>query len=328
MINFWNWLPFKFIFLFMSLQSCLYSQDSLNTNKDFTFDNLEIKKSFFLERSVPSTLIKNEFEFENINPLQKEINYPIMFGIGAGVIGSGVAVHIYQANAWWKSRRTKFHFQNDWDYALWIDKIGHMYGTMIIGHGIASGFEAANLDPERSIIFGSTAAFMYQLFVEIEDGFGPEWGFSPGDATADLLGALYPIGQYYFPYLKNFQFKFSYYPRQLQEKGVIAGQKHIIIDDYEGQKFWLSVRMKEVLPNSIAQYWPGFLTLALGMGVTGLDGQGGGQSNFYLALDFDTEWIPLFGPGWQFVKNTFNYFHFPLPGIRITNNVVFLGLCY
>jgi hypothetical protein len=314
--------------LFIFWQSFVFPQDTAQIISNDIGADIFPQKSFLLEKSVPGQLYKSDFKIDNLDPMQKEINYPILYGIGAGIIGSGVVVHIYQANAWWKSKRTNFHFQNDWDYALWIDKVGHMYGTMIIGHGIASGFEAANLDPERSIIYGSTAALMYQLFVEIEDGFGPEWGFSIGDATSDLLGAIYPIGQYYFPYLKNFQLKFSYYPRQLQEKGIIAGQKHIIIDDYEGQKFWLSVRMKEVLPNSISQYWPGFLNLALGMGVTGLDGKGGGQRNFYLALDFDTEWIPLFGPGWQFVKNTFNFFHFPLPGIRITNNVVLLGLCY
>jgi hypothetical protein len=324
----WCSLPTILVFLILLWYSNLYPQDSTSVDFYSSVKSLEIKKSFFLERSVPSHLEINDFNNVYIDPLQKEINYPILIGLGGGIIGSGVAVHLYQANAWWKSRRTKFHFQNDWNYSLWIDKIGHMYGTIIIGHGIASGFEAANLDPERSIIFGSTAAFLYQIYVEIEDGFGPEWGFSPGDAMADLFGGLYPIGQYYFPYLKNFQFKFSYYPRQLNEKGLIAGQQHIIIDDYEGQKFWLSFRMKELLPKNISQYWPGFLNLALGMGVSRLDGIGGGQRDFYLAFDFDTEWIPLFGPGWQFIKNTFNYFHFPLPGIRLTNGVVVLGLCY
>ncbi|HRI47012.1 MAG TPA: DUF2279 domain-containing protein [Ignavibacteriaceae bacterium] len=317
-----------FLILIFLLAEIIFAQVEVSSDSLLNITDSREYKSFQLEKSYLSKMNHISPEIPEINFLQKEINYPILIGLGTGIIGSGVAVHLYQANAWWKSRRTKFHFQNDWDYSLWIDKVGHTYGTMIIGHGIASGLEAANLDTERSIIYGSLTAFAYQIYVEIEDGFGPEWGFSPGDALFDFIGGVYPIAQYYYPYLKNFQLKFSYYPRQLNEKGLIAGQKHIIIDDYEGQKFWLAVRMKEVLPKDISKYWPGFLNLALGMGVTGLDGTGNGQRNFYLALDFDTEWIPLFGPYWQFVKNTFNYFHFPMPGIRLTNNVVFLGLCY
>lgn len=313
-----------FLIVFVLLFQNIYGQgDSLLVDSSFVPLFLNIDKN-------PPSIItdRKEYFFDKSILYQKELNYYVLGGLGAVYASAVAGVHIYQANAWWKNKRTKFHFQNDWEYSLWIDKVGHTYGTMLIAHAFAAGLEASNLDSERSIIFGSVGALLYQLYVEVEDGFGPEWGFSPGDATFDLLGALYPISQYYFPYLSNYKLKFGYYPRQLNEKGLIAGQKHIIIDDYEGQKFWLSVRMEEVLPKSLSKYWPDFLMLAFGMGVTRLDGIGGGQRDYYIALDFDTEWIPLFGPGWQFVKNTLNYYHFPLPGIRITNNVVFLGLTF
>jgi len=263
-----------------------------------------------------------------IDPLETEVNYPALGGIGVGLLGAAYGVQVYQQNAWWKDQRTKFHILNDWGYALWIDKIGHLYGTALIAHVFSAGLEGANVQAEANVWYSSALALSFQLFVEVQDGFGPQWGFSPGDAGSDVLGAAFPILQYYYPYLNNFKFKFSYYPADLTKKNPNSGQTHIIIDDYAGQKFWLSMRMKNILPERVSQYWPEFLCLALGMGVKNLDGSGGGQRDFYLAFDLDAETIPLHGKFWQFVKNTLNYFHFPMPGIRLTNKVVFFVLAY
>ena len=265
---------------------------------------------------------------QKIDPLATEINYTLLGGIGVGVFGSAYGIMIYQQNAWWKDQRVKFRILNDWDYALWIDKIGHFYGTAIIAHGFSAALEGANVQAEANTWYSSALALSFQLFVEVQDGFGPQWGFSPGDATCDVLGASFPIFQYYYPYLNNFKFKFSYYPADLNKVNEVSGQTHIIIDDYAGQKFWLSMELNNMLPKKVADFWPDFLCIAVGMGVKNLDGSGGGQRDFYLALDYDAETIPLYGKYWQFVKNTLNYFHFPMPGIRLTNNIVFFGLTY
>lgn len=264
---------------------------------------------------------------QEIDPFDHDLNYPMLLGLGAVYLSGGIAVHIYQTDAWWDGERRSFHITNDWDYARWLDKTGHFWGAYFLEHMFSIGLEAANMDSEESTLYASAAAFLFQMYVEFEDGFAKDWGFSPGDAAADLLGSLYPIGQFYIPYLKNFQFKLSYYP---EKAGTTEpdGKEYMIIDDYEGQKFWLAVRMKQVLPESVAEYWPKFLQLAVGMGVRNLDGSGGGYNDFYIALDFDAETIPLYGPFWQMIKNTINYFHLPMPGIRINNGVAFFVLCY
>jgi len=271
----------------------------------------------------------NEVNFISvINPLKKEIDYTMLGAVSGVTLGVGLAVYIYQANAWWSGKKQPFRFQNDWEYARWIDKVGHLYGTAIIAHGLAGGLEASHLPVGESIIYGASGALLFQLYVEVQDGFGPDWGFSPGDAYFDVLGAAYPVLQYYYPFLTNFQFKGSYYPAQLKGTNPKTGQKHIFIDDYEGQKFWLSVKPKNLLPEGIADYWPAILCVAAGMRVRELDGTGGGKTDFYIALDLDMEQIPLYGEGWQFVKSTLNYFHLPMPGVRVNNGVAFFGLCY
>jgi len=105
-----------------------------------------------------------------------------------------------------------------------------------------------------------------------------------------------------------------------------------ISDDYDGQKMWVAFRMKNLLPNDISKFWPSFLMLSAGYGVTGIGDYALNkdlQKKFYLAFDFDASEIPLYGEFWEFIKNTLNYIHFPLPGIEISNNgISFLLFAY
>jgi hypothetical protein len=253
-------------------------------------------------------------------PLKLKPDYPVLGAVGGVFLGTGIAVHIYQRNAWWKDQRRSFHFVNDNDYALGIDKIGHFYAGSLLAHAFSAGLEAGNIQSEQAAIYGSLASFLFEFYVEIEDGYGPDWGFSLGDLAGDFAGAAFSLGQYYIPFLKNFHPRFSYIPSQKYRDGLHRGN---MIDDYEGQKYWIAFRMKQLLPDVVSQYWPSFLMLSAGMGVRDLDGGGGGAREFYIAFDLDAEEIPLYGRGWQFVKNTLNYFHFPMPGIRITPDAAF-----
>ncbi len=264
---------------------------------------------------------------KSFNPLERDINYTAFAGIGAITLASGIAIHFYQANAWWREQSSKFRIINDWKYALWLDKLGHFYGTTLLYHAFNSSLEGANVEPENIALYSAIGAFAFQMYVEIEDGFGKNWGFSPGDASFDLMGALFSLGQYYYPVLKNFQPRLSYYPSKDFREGK-RPDKGNIIDDYAGQKYWMAFRMKNLLPENIAKYWPSFLMLSVGMGIKNWDGFGGGQQELYLAFDLDAEELPLHGSFWEFVKNTLNYIHFPMPGVRITPNTAFFGLVY
>jgi hypothetical protein len=295
---------------------------------DTNFKNIEFKqKEVITSYHVPLWLKSRNTIYEEPNPLYSQVDYWKLAGIGVITLGVGTAIHIYQANAWWQDQGSKFRVINDWEYALWIDKVGHFYGAHLLGHAFSAGFEAANMDAEKSTIYAAAAALAFQLYVEVEDGFGANWGFSPGDVVFDVLGSAYFLAQYYYPYLKNFQPRASYYPSEQQRKGLRPDGN--IIDDYDGQKYWLAVRMKEVLPKNIAEYWPSFLMLSVGMGVKNIrTDRTNARSDLYFAFDLDVEKLPLHGKFWQFIKNTLNYLHFPMPGVRITSGVAFFGLVY
>lgn len=274
---------------------------------------------------VPVSLLPKMVNTVEMDPLKKEVDYTALGVIGGITLGIGTAVHIYQANAWWKESSSKFKIVNDWEYALWLDKAGHFYATTLIAHGLSSGLEKANLSLEKSAVYGAIGAFAFQTFVEIEDGYGLNWGFSPGDWGADFLGALYTVGQYYYPTLKHIQPRVSYFPSKDFRNGKHDGT---VSDDYKGQKVWMGFRMKELLPKSLADYWPSFLMISVGMGLRDWDGFGGGKRDIFIALDFDAETIPLYGETWQFIKNTLNYIHFPMPGIRISPDLAAFVFVY
>lgn len=303
------------IFLFCGYLSSAQSGFSFqfqDTSRNIEFDSkLNVKQVIELKKEIQNKEILNE-----------DINYWTLAGLGGVTSGVWYGVHQYYANAWWQGQDNKFRIINDWEYALSVDKLGHFYGAAVIGHLFSAGFEAANFSMESSTIYGALASLAFQLYVEIQDGFGPQWGFSPGDAVADLLGSAFIVGQYYIPYLKNFHPRVSYLPSEEFRKGEKPDMN--IVNDYQGQKLWLGFRMKELLPESLAEYWPSFLMLSLGYGVKDLDGVGGGTREWYIAFDFDAEVLPLHGKFWQFIKNTLNYFHFPLPGIRFSPDFKFL----
>lgn len=312
-----------FILFFLILNSVYGYTDQFARGIDSLSPKPLQSNTLHYDYQMMLSAIESNNELNN-NPLVSDIDYNRLLVFGGVALGIGTFVHIYQANAWWQEQDSKFRIVNDWHYARWIDKVGHFYGTHLIAHAFSGAYEAANLQAEESAIFSAASALAFELFIEIEDGFGPDWGFSPGDATFDLLGASFYLSQYYYPFLKNFQPRVSYVPTDELRNG----NNKIIIDDYEGQKYWLAMRMKQLLPEKLAEYWPSLLMLSVGMGVSNLDGSGGGQNSFYIALDLDAEQIPLYGGVWQFVKNTLNYIHFPMPGIRITPNAAFFGIVF
>ncbi len=348
--------------LFLNFEKKSFSSDKLHSllsisNKEFesiTADQFRLKnsslskdqsildsKTTFSNQFISDTLDQNLYEFK-IQELQKiqyqipsieqkKISLPKLFFVTALTGVSIAVVHKHQSQAWWQEKRTRFHFQNDWEYALWIDKLGHWWGATALQHLFSSSLRWSNFSYETSNILGSLFALSYQLYVETYDGFAPNWGFSPGDALFDFGGAVYPLVQYYSPFFKNINLKLSYYPsKRLLKKDPLDTlyKNKFVIDDYEGQSFYLSFKVNNFLPESIEKYWPDFLCLAIGYQMRNWNGYGVADENYYFVLDFDFEQIPLYGQFWQFLKNTFNLIHFPSPAIKFSKNKISFAIAY
>lgn len=254
---------------------------------------------------------------------------PVKLAVVGGALGGTiVAIHLYQQNAWWKDHRTSFHVREDLTYAGNVDKLGHFYAATALTFGFGKSLSWAGFSEPSSIVWGAVGSTLFETYIEIEDGFSQYWGFDRVDLAADLLGAWYPYLQYHVPVLKNIQFRFSYLPKDAGNVSAIPGQTKTIFDDYEGQTIWLTVTPKGLLPESWREWWPGFLGLALGVSVRD-NATPDRHLVWYLAPDLDMRQI--IPQNTEFLKGlaeALNFFHFPMPAVRIAPGVVWYGLYF
>jgi hypothetical protein len=249
--------------------------------------------------------------------------------VGGTALGIMAGIHVYQTNGWWKDNRRSFHFQEDLKYGLSVDKLGHFYGASVGTFIISRALRWADFSESSSLLWGAGVAALFQTYVEVQDGFST-WGFDRVDFAANIGGAFYPVGQHYVPFLRNFDFKFSYQPSPLVNEGGgvgFQGQKHIMFDDYEGQTIWLGAKVNNLVPKSIEQYWPDWLGLAVGYGAR--DILKNPHSVYIIGLDYDmTEIIPDDTWFLKTLGQALNFIRFPAPAVRISPSAIWYGLYF
>lgn len=262
--------------------------------------------------------------FSTVNPTRLAV-------VGGGLVALIAGIHIYQQNGWWKDNRAPFHVREDLTYGVWVDKIGHFYGATVGAFIARKAYEWTNVSDETALWLGSGTAFLFQTYIEIEDGFS-KWGFDRVDFAANLLGTAWPVARHYSPFLRSFDFKFSYHPSPLlgtNPPGTgFQGQKHLIFDDYEGQTLWLSVKVHDFLPRGAQDYWPRFLCLAVGYGARDVAIRDAFPVVF-LALDLDmTRIIPTDTWFLKTLGEALNFIHVPAPTVRISPTTIWYGLYF
>jgi len=251
------------------------------------------------------------------------INYYKLSFIGTATLGGFIYGQALQKNLWWKGEKSPFHFnwKEDWAYALGADKFGHFYFPMLATNIYSDAFVWSGINKEQSLLYGGITALTYQSFTEIKDGFSKQWGFSWGDFSANALGSAYPFLQYKFPQLKNFNLKISFFTSERFKHG----SNKVIFDDYESTYHWLSISIANYLPEKIRKYYPNFLNVAVGHSVKGFDTNSGHREIFF-SLDLKTDELPGNSPFLKFIKKYLNFYHFPMPAVKVYPNVVWYGL--
>ena len=262
----------------------------------------------------------------------EEIDYGRLAFVG-GTMAVGMAgIHIYQQNGWWKDNRAPFHFREDLTYGLGVDKIGHFYGASVLTFVISRAVGWAHVSEPGTLWIGAGASLLFQTYIEVEDGFSA-WGFDRVDFAADAAGAFWPVAQHYVPWLQQVHLKMSYRPSDLINNpggAGFRGQKHLMMDDYEGQTFWLSSDLDNLAPVSLQNVLPDFLGIALGYGARDIATAGSAPYRVYfLALDYDfTKIIPQNTWFLKTLSETLNFIHFPSAAIRISPSVIWYGLYF
>jgi hypothetical protein len=248
--------------------------------------------------------------------------------IGGIFLGTAVWLHIHQRNAWWKNDRGNFHFQEDWAFALQVDKAGHAFGGYMTSYIMSEGLIASGFSWDDATLYGSLFGIVYQTYVETEDGFAKQWGFSPSDWYFDTIGPLFFLSQHYVPALQNITPKWQYVPSKWTGKPVIV-RPSTFIDDYNSSTFWWSVNVYNLLPVKVKKYWLPWLNVAVGYGADAIDakpipGEPPDQLSkrrFVIGLDYNLiRLLPDGGSFWNWFRQSLNFIKLPAPAIEFSSS--------
>lgn len=253
-------------------------------------------------------------------------------GAGSAVAAGGSFIFLNEA--WYKGYpRSDFHTFNDNREWLQMDKVGHVWTAYTLNHLITRSWQWAGVDHKNAVWMGTGTSLLYMLSIEYLDGRSAQWGWSWGDATADVIGnAVFAIEDLAWKD-QRIQIKFSpgyhqYKEPDLKQRADQLFGKSLperILKDYNAQRYYLSINLKSFFQNSKLPPW---LNVAVAYGAEGMYGafeniayDANGNITFdrrdikryrqwYLMPDFDLSKIKTKS---KFLKTLFEVFYFTVP---------------
>ncbi|MGB0851537.1 MAG: DUF2279 domain-containing protein [Bacteroidia bacterium] len=236
----------------------------------------------------------------------------------------------------------KFHFFNDNQEWLQMDKVGHAYSCYNEGMAGIEMMKWAGYNQKQYSWIGGSYGFLIQTSVEVLDGFSEGWGASMGDVVANTVGSGLAISQSLLWDEQRIAMKYSYMhsPYAKYRPNVLGGNlPERMLKDYNGQTYWLSANLKDFAPDS---KFPRWLNIAVGYGA---DGMVGGHDNtfesegisydytdtyqrsrqFYLSPDIDLSKIRTKSKLLRTVLIMANALKVPMPTLEYHQNEGFKG---
>tara|TARA_B100001758_G_scaffold247942_1_gene268828 strand:+ start:36587 stop:37495 length:909 start_codon:yes stop_codon:yes gene_type:complete len=232
--------------------------------------------------------------------------------------------------------KSSFHFINDNEEWMQMDKIGHMatsYYTGVLG---IKAYQWTGMNRNNSIWYGGMTGSFFLLIIEILDGHSKEWGASAGDLIANTCGSFLAIGQALKWDEQKIQLKYSYSPSKWANKNPQQlGSNHLerVLKDYNGQTYWLSFNLKSLIQIENENF-PSWLSFSIGYGADFMLNPYPSDKNypkrqFLLSFDVDLNRIKTRNRILNSIFHTFGFLKFPTPAIQYRNgNVLFHSIYY
>jgi len=273
-------------------------------------------------------------------------------------VSAGIGVMYTAANAWWsaawysKYDRGGFRFFNDNGEWLQMDKAAHIFNAYFLSRWGYDLYRWSGVRDKHAIWIGMLIGNMWQLSIEVNDGFSPKWGFSWGDLSANLTGSAIMGLQQYLWKEQRFNIKISAspvkYSQELRERtdhlyGTSFGE--LVLKDYNAMTFWLNASPGAFIKNPDSKF-PKWLSVSFGYGATGM--YGGFENRwcankdletgecppediidrsdiprlrrFYLSADIDFTKIPTRSPALKTLFEILNIVKVPLPALEFRSN--------
>ncbi len=264
---------------------------------------------------------------------------------GASITYTVFATGLY--SAWYRQQGLgKFHFFNDWNEWMLMDKLGHSYSSYIQSELVYHGCLWTGMKKRNALLWSMGTSLLFQHTIEVMDGFGKGYGFSWSDVGANFLGSGCFALQQELWNEQRFRIRYSAHPAIYSKDNPMLQQRaeylyghdalQRILKDYNGQTYWLSFH--PTLAWGIAQnFWPSWLELSIGYGVKNLYGARSNDwldpmgnhittgsdyprtKQYYLSLDINFRKIPVRNTFWRTIIHTIGIFKIPAPALEINS---------
>jgi hypothetical protein len=263
--------------------------------------------------------------------------------VGYTSIGLYAAALVTLNQAWYADYpRSPFHFFNDDAEWLQMDKAGHAWSAYQISRSSFQVWKWAGVSDKKATLYAGLSGPGFLTVIEILDGFSSQWGFSPGDMSANVFGGGLFVGQQLLWGEQRINYKFSFHRKNYGSPMLNAraddqfgsSLAERTLKDYNGQTYWLGFNIRSFLKKS---GWPAWLNLDIGYGAEGMFGAMNNVGTNKDGSVFDRSDIPrvrqwYFAPDVDFTKiktNSkllhtvffiLNGFKFPLPALQFSHN--------
>ncbi|GAB4134768.1 MAG: DUF2279 domain-containing protein [Bacteroidia bacterium] len=257
-------------------------------------------------------------------------NRTITVAAAETAISAGSLAGLWQF--WYKDYNTSsFHFFNDNDEWLQMDKYGHSMAAYYAGSLSYGLLKWSGIQERKAVWIGGLTGFAYQGVIEMFDGFSSGWGFSSGDILANGFGSALFISQQLYFHEQHVQLKYSFQRSPFAKyRPALLGSSiaEQLIKDYNAQTYWISFSPATWTEGKTI--WPKWLNIAAGIGAEGMTGgtknavifnAQGNQINFeryrqfYLSLDINLSRLPVKSPFLKTICHTLGFLKIPAPGL-------------
>jgi hypothetical protein len=190
--------------------------------------------------------------------------------------------------------RSRFHFYNDNNDWLQMDKAGHLWTSYQEGLAGVRLLRWSGVTENHAVNYGSFLGLLLLTPYEILDGMSAHWGFSTGDMAANLAGSLIVFSQEKLWHEQRISIKFSshreIYPNDTSGIANLIYGTSITdrtLKDYNGQTYWVSINLRSFFKE--AEVIPRWFNIAFGYGINFFNYYDNNNlcREYYFSLDVD-----------------------------------------
>jgi hypothetical protein len=260
---------------------------------------------------------------------------PMVTIVGVGYTGAMIGLN----ELWYKNEpRTSFHFFNDNNQWMQMDKVGHAMTAFHESRLAVDLLKWSGVPEKKAIWYGSMAGIIFQAPIELFDGYSAAYGASVGDLAANTAGSLMVLGQHLLWKEIRIQMKVSFHQTRFAPMRPNVLGKNLMqqmLKDYNGQTYWLSGNISSFLKKETR--FPKWLNIAVGYSAENMvyalreDNIQNGFTpyrQYFLSVDADLQRIKTRSKVLKKVFYVLDMIHLPAPALEINKDGVRLHPIY